>query len=82
MTAEEGMREVVLAPSALEEMNSFHPEAEEKAAIKNVLGLLRSGSPGYEIAFYLPRTFRVDVGRFRIHYSIGERAEVSYIGVY
>jgi hypothetical protein len=82
MTAEKEVREVVLAPSTLEEMNSFHPAPEEKAAIKNVLSLLKSDSPGYEIAFYLPKTFRVDVGRFRIHYSIGERAEVSYIGVY
>lgn len=77
-------REVVVAPVALERMISDKPSAEEREAIRNILTDLASKPLlGYEIAFLTPLTYRVDAGRFRIHYRFDDReVRVGFIGVY
>lgn len=77
-------REVVIAPKAVEVMRSFKPSPEEFKALKATLTDL-GGRPllGYKILFLIPELYRLDVGRFRIHYAISpDRIEVSFIGVY
>ena len=40
-------------------------------------------SRGYRIAFVNPPTYRIDMGRFRIHFRFDDRKlEVAFIGVY
>ncbi len=86
------IREVVIAPSALTNMRThFQPNEAEIKAIVAVLTALKSESKeeslpsnlGYRIPFMVPPTFRVDVGRFRIHYTFADKAiQVGYLGVY
>lgn len=91
------MREIRIAPSALSQMEKFAPTDSERAAIFAVLLALKEQkkiSPvaraaktdlvmGYKIAFQYPDTYRVDVGRFRIHYRLeDDTIQVGYIGVY
>jgi mRNA-degrading endonuclease RelE of RelBE toxin-antitoxin system len=76
-------REVVVPPKVVEHLQSFKPSPEEFDAVKAMLTDL-GGDPnlGYKIAF-LRDLYRVDVGRFRVHYSITpDHIGVSFIGVY
>lgn len=77
-------REVIVAPVAVRRMHECRPTEDELEAIKNVLASLRTDpGVGYKIAFHNPELFRVDVGRFRVHYSVGDdQIGVSFIGVY
>ncbi len=77
-------REVIVAPIAVRNMHSSSPNDEELEAIKNVLAALATNpNLGYKIAFHNPELYRVDVGKFRIHYSVDDRQiGVSFIGVY
>jgi mRNA-degrading endonuclease RelE of RelBE toxin-antitoxin system len=77
-------REVLIAPKAVETMRSFKPSDEEFEALKRTLTDL-GGRPtlGFKIPFINPALYRLDVGRFRVHYAISvDRIDVSYIGVY
>lgn len=91
------MREIRIAPSALNEMEKFAPTDNERSAIFAVLLALKEQKKipplgraaktdlvtGYKIAFQHPDTYRIDVGRFRIHYRIeDDTIQVGYIGVY
>jgi len=65
-------------------MSKARVSPEERLAISNLLKDL-CGNPklGYEIRFLSPNTYRVDAGRFRIHYRFDdEYVKVGYIGVY
>ena len=77
-------REVLIAPKALEEMGTAHPTNAEREAIRTVLGELSTDvSRSYRIAFVNPPIYRIDVGRFRIHFRFdGRKVEVAFIGVY
>ena len=77
-------REVILAPKALERMEAAHPSEQERDAIRNVLTDLGADlSHSYRIAFMNPPTYRIDAGRFRIHFRYDERqVQVGFIGVY
>jgi hypothetical protein len=77
-------REVILAPKALEMMEAAHPSAEEREAIRNVLtDLGASLAHSFQIAFMNPPTYRIDAGRFRIHFRYNQReVQVGFIGVY
>jgi len=75
---------VLIAPKALEGMEAADPTDTERDAIRNVLAELSTDiSRGYRIAFVNPPTYRIDVGRFRIHFRFDDRKlEVAFIGVY
>lgn len=77
-------REVVLAPKALQQMVENHPSDEESEAIRNVLTELASNQRmGFEISFLTPQTYRIDVGRFRVHYQFNaQQIQVGFIGIY
>ena len=77
-------REVLIAPKALEGMEAANPTGAEREAIRTVLAELSTDiSRGYRIAFVNPLTYRIDVGRFRIHFRFNDRkVEVAFIGVY
>jgi mRNA-degrading endonuclease RelE of RelBE toxin-antitoxin system len=77
-------REVLIAPKALEGMEAANPTDAERDAIRTVLAELSTDiSRGYRIAFVNPSTYRIDVGRFRIHFRFNDRKlEVGFIGVY
>jgi hypothetical protein len=79
-------------------MRVSDPSVAEKLAIFAVLTALKSedlrvitasefappGSiMGFRIPFMEPPTFRIEVGRFRIHYGFDDEfIQVAYIGVY
>jgi len=77
-------REVILAPKALEMLEAAHPSDQERDAIRHVLSDLgKSLVHSYRIAFMEPPTYRIDVGRFRIHFRYDEHCvQVGFIGVY
>ena len=77
-------REVLIAPKALEIMEAAHPTDAEREAIRSVLTELSTDtSRSYRIAFVNPPIYRIDVGRFRIHFRFDDRqVEVGFIGVY
>jgi hypothetical protein len=77
-------------------MESCHPSPEEKSAIMNVLSALAGKvgyyipSPdarqgpllGYKIAFFVPPTYLIEAGRFKIRYRFDDKnIDVGYIGV-
>jgi hypothetical protein len=74
----------MLVPKALEIMESAHPTDAEREAVRNVLAELSTDiSRAYRIAFINPPLYRIDVGRFRIHFRLNDRqVEVGFIGVY
>jgi len=78
------LREIVIDPVAFQRMIGAKPTDEERNAIRNILtDLTDDPQLGYEIPFLKPRTYRVDAGRFRIHYSFDDHAlHVGFIGVY
>jgi hypothetical protein len=77
-------REVLIAPKALEGMEAAKPTEAERDAIRAVLAELGTDtSRSYKIAFVTPPTYRIDVGRFRIHFRCDDHSvEVGFIGVY
>jgi len=77
-------REVILAPKAMETMHAAHPSDEELVAIRNVLSdLAKSLVHSFRISFMQPPTYRIDVGRFRIHFRYDENTvQIGFIGVY
>ncbi len=77
-------REIIIAPKALEMMEAAAPSDAERGAILQVLRELATDiSPAYRILFVYPPTFRLDVGRFRIHFRFDEKqVQVEFIGVY
>jgi len=77
-------REVILAPKALEMMEAAHPSDAERDALRHVLTELGTDlSRSFRIAFLNPPAYRIDVGRFRIHFRYDDRQVlVGFIGVY
>jgi mRNA-degrading endonuclease RelE of RelBE toxin-antitoxin system len=77
-------REVVIDPVALEMMSTARPTDAESEALVTVLRELATDvSRGYRILFLHPPTYRLDVGRFRIHFTWDEKqVQVEFIGVY
>lgn len=77
-------REVVVAPVAFQRMVEAYPSDEERAAIRNLLtDLATKPLTGYKIAFLEPPTYRIDAGRFRIHYRFdSHEVQIGFIGVY
>jgi len=77
-------RELVVAPSAVEGMSKARATPDERVAISNLLNdLCANPQLGYEIRFVHPTMYRVDAGRFHIHYRFNDRSlEVGFIGVY
>lgn len=77
-------RELKVAPKAVENLAKFHPSDDELRALFNCLQDL-AGNPrlGYRVAFSNLELYRVDSGRFRVHYRFDEtKVEVGYIGAY
>jgi hypothetical protein len=77
-------RELTVAPSAVEAMSKAQVTPEERLAISNLLNDL-CGNPmlGYEIRFLHPTTYRIDAGRFHIHYRFDDQyLKIGFIGVY
>ena len=77
-------REIIIAPRALEVMQATHPSEAEREAILQVLRELATDvSRAYRILFVYPPTYRIDVGRFRIHFRFDDkRMRTEFIGVY
>ncbi len=92
-------RELILAPTALNEMERCLPtEAEREALIRTLTALTvrhkvsEQAAPvtatagvymGYPIFSMIPVTYRLDAGRFRIHYRFDDHSvQVGFIGVY
>ncbi len=77
-------REIIIAPKALEMMEAARPSDAEREALLQVLRELATDvSRGYRILFVHPPTYRLDVGRFRIHFRFDEKqVQVEFIGVY
>jgi len=77
-------REIVIAPKALEMMERAHPSGAEREALLQVLRELATDvSRGYRILFIQPPTYRLDVGRFRIHFRFDDKhLQIEFIGVY
>ena len=75
---------MIIAPKALETMEGAHPTDAEREAVRNVLAELSTDiSRAYRIAFLNPPLYRIDVGRFRIHFRLDDRhVEFGFIGVY
>ncbi|HUI82619.1 MAG TPA: hypothetical protein VL240_00250 [Candidatus Binatia bacterium] len=77
-------REIIIAPRALEMMEAAHPSDAEREALLHVLRELATDvSRAYRILFVYPPTWRIDVGRLRIHFRLTEQqVQVEFIGVY
>lgn len=77
-------REIVIDPVALQQMIGAKPTDDERHAIRNILtDLAADPHLGYEIPFLKPQAYRIDAGRFRIHYRFDQReVKVGFIGVY
>jgi len=77
-------REVVIDPGALEMMQAARPSDKEREALIHVLHELATDVPrAYRILFLHPPAYRIDVGRFRIHFRFDDKqAQVEFIGVY
>jgi hypothetical protein len=77
-------REVINDPKALEMMQASRPSDAEREALLQVLQELATDvSRGYRILFLQPPTYRIDVGRFRIHFRFDDKqVQVEFIGVY
>ena len=77
-------RQVIIDPGALEMMQASRPSDAEREALLQVLHELATDvSRAYRILFLQPPTYRIDVGRFRIHFRLDENhVRVGFIGVY
>lgn len=77
-------RELVIDPEALEMMQAARPSEAEREALLQVLRELATDvSRAYRILFVYPPTYRIDVGRFRIHFRLDDtHVRVGFIGVY
>jgi mRNA-degrading endonuclease RelE of RelBE toxin-antitoxin system len=77
-------REVVIDPEALEIMQAARPSDAEREALVQVLHELATDvSRAYRILFVYPPSYRIDVGRFRIHFRFDDKqVRVGFIGVY
>lgn len=77
-------REAIIAPRALQRMVADKPSDEERDAHHNLLANLAADPlPGFEMAFFTPLTYRIDAGRFRVHYSFdSDYVWVDFIGAY
>jgi len=77
-------REVIIDPEALEIMQAARPSDAEREALREVLAELSTDlARAYRIPFLQPPTYRLDVGRFRIHFRYDEKqVQVGFIGVY
>lgn len=77
-------RELIVARSAVERMTLDRATDDERLAILNVLrDLCTDPLLGYEIRFVYPTTYRIDAGRFHIHYRFDSHLlKVGFIGVY
>ena len=77
-------REIIIAPKALEMMEAARPSDAEREALLQVLRELATDvSRAYRILFVYPPTYRIDVGRFRIHFRFDDKqVQVEFIGVY
>jgi len=77
-------REVVIDPEALEMMQATRPNDAEREALLQVLRELATDvTRAYRILFVYPPTYRIDVGRFRIHFRLDDtHVRVGFIGVY
>ena len=77
-------REIIIDPEALEMMLAARPSEAEREALLQVLRELATDvSRAYRILFVYPPTYRIDVGRFRIHFRLDDtHVRVGFIGVY
>lgn len=71
-------------PQAAENLANQGPNDDEMEALWNRLhDLTVNPNLGYPVAFTNPRFYRLDVGRFIVHYRFDENTlDVAYIGVY
>jgi hypothetical protein len=79
------LREVEIAPEAIDRMVLDNSTEDEDAAIFDMIKELAAGRvTGYRIPFYTPETYRIDVGRFRIHYMFKDEKTIwiVFIGAY
>jgi hypothetical protein len=65
-------------------MEAARPSEAEREALLGVLRELATDtSRAYRILFLTPPTYRIDVGRFRIHFRLDDtHVRVGFIGVY
>ncbi len=77
-------REIIIDPKALEMMAAARPSEAEREALRQVLAELGTDlSRAYRIPFENPLSYRIDVGRFRIHFRFDDKqVRVGFIGVY
>jgi mRNA-degrading endonuclease RelE of RelBE toxin-antitoxin system len=77
-------REIIIAPKAFAKMEAARPSEAERQALVQVLRELGTDlSRAYKIAFVNPPMYRIDVGRFRIHFRCDDKqVRVGFIGVY
>ena len=77
-------REVIIAPKALQQMESAHPSDAERDALRQVLSELSTDpSRAYRVLFVNPPMYRIDAGRFHIHFRLTEKqVQVEFMGVY
>jgi mRNA-degrading endonuclease RelE of RelBE toxin-antitoxin system len=77
-------REIILAPKALEQMEAAHPSDVEREALRQILSELSTDpSRAYRVLFVNPPMYRIDAGRFRIHFRLTEQqVQVEFIGIY
>lgn len=80
----EKKREVQIAPAAVDNMHAARPSDDELNAIEVALkDLALDPELGYKVAFAQPPLYRLDAGRFHIHYNFSPTVlSVFYIGVY
>lgn len=77
-------KEIIIDPNALKMMAAARPSEAEREALRQVLAELSTDlSRAYRIFFVDPPTYRIDVGRFRIHFRYDEKTvQIGFIGVY
>jgi hypothetical protein len=77
-------REVIIAPKAMEMMEAARPsDAEREALLQILIELSTDPSRAYRILFVNPPMYRIDAGRFRIHFRLTEKqVQVEFIGIY
>jgi mRNA-degrading endonuclease RelE of RelBE toxin-antitoxin system len=77
-------REIIIAPRAFATMEAARPSEAERQALVQVLRELGTDlSRAYRVPFENPPSYRIDVGRFRIHFRLDDKhVRVGFIGVY
>jgi mRNA-degrading endonuclease RelE of RelBE toxin-antitoxin system len=77
-------REIIIAPRAFATMEAARPSEAEREALREVLAELSTDlARAYRIPFENPPSYRIDVGRFRIHFRLDDtHLRVGFIGVY